>query len=61
MAENNQFDSRGIEQEDQKVQFRSFVEQVTGGGSSSKNESLQDQSRTADEQNRMIDQHNLRK
>lgn len=61
MAENNQFDSRGNEQEDQKAQFRSFVEHVTGGGSNSRNESLQDQSRTADEQNRMIDQHNLRK
>ncbi|KOP68881.1 hypothetical protein AMS62_29255 [Bacillus sp. FJAT-18019] len=61
MAENNQFDSRNNEQEqEQKDQFRSFVEQVAGENNS-KNESLRDQSRTADEQNRMIDQQNLRK
>lgn len=61
MAENNQFDSRSNEQEqEQKEQFRNFVESVAGGGNG-KNESIQDQSRTADEQNRMIDQHNLRK
>lgn len=61
MAENNQFDSRNNEQEqEQKEQFRNFVESVAGGGNE-KNESIQDQSRTADEQNRMIDQHNLRK
>ena len=56
MAENNQFDSRNNEQEqEQKDQFRSFVEQVAGENNS-KNESLRDQSRTADEQNRMIDE-----
>jgi hypothetical protein len=61
MAENNPFDSRNNEQEEeQKEQFRSFVENVAGG-SNGKNESIQDQSRTADEQNRMIDKHNLRK
>ncbi|WP_256720398.1 MULTISPECIES: hypothetical protein [Paenibacillus] len=61
MAENNQFDSQNHEQEEeQKQQFRSFVENVAGGGNG-KNESIQDQSRTADEQNRLIDQHNLRK
>ncbi|MGG3282347.1 hypothetical protein [Paenibacillus solani] len=61
MAENNQFDSRNNEQEqEQKDQFRSFVEQVVGENNS-KNESLHDQSRTADEQNRMIDKQNLRK
>ncbi|WP_145035588.1 hypothetical protein [Paenibacillus sp. Y412MC10] len=61
MAEKNQFDSRNNEQEqEQKEQFRNFVESVAGGGNG-KNESIQDQSRTADEQNRMIDQHNLRK
>lgn len=61
MAGNNQFDSRNNEQEqEQKEQFRNFVESVAGGGNG-KNESIQDQSRTADEQNRMIDQHNLRK
>lgn len=61
MAENNPFDSQNNEQEqEQKNQFRSFVEQAAGGNDS-KNESLKDQSRTADEQNRMIDQQNLRK
>lgn len=61
MAENNQFDSRNNEQEqEQKDEFRSFVEQVVGENNS-KNESLRDQSRTADEQNRMIDKQNLRK
>jgi hypothetical protein len=64
MADNNQFDSQNHEQEEeqkhQKQQFRNFVENVAGGGNG-KNESIQDQSRTADEQNRLIDQHNLRK
>ncbi|MGG3509878.1 hypothetical protein ABES58_30975 [Paenibacillus lautus] len=61
MADNNQFDSQNHEQEEeQKQQFRSFVENVARGGNG-KNESIQDQSRTADEQNRLIDQHNLRK
>lgn len=60
MAENNPIDSRGNEQEEQKTQFRNFVESVTGNGNG-RNESIQDQSRTADEQNRLIDQHNLRK
>jgi hypothetical protein len=64
MADNNQFDSQNHEQEEeqkhQKQLFRNFVENVAGGGNG-KNESIQDQSRTADEQNRLIDQHNLRK
>ena len=61
MADNNQFDSQNHEQEkEQKQQFRNFVENVAGDGNG-KNESIQDQSRTADEQNRLIDKHNLRK
>lgn len=38
MAENNQFDSRNNEQEqEQKEQFRNFVESVAGGGNGKTN------------------------
>ncbi|GAB6930028.1 hypothetical protein JCM10914A_40110 [Paenibacillus sp. JCM 10914] len=58
---NHNQNSQNNEQElEQKDQFRSFVENVSGGNNS-KNESIKDQSHMSDDQNRMIDSHNLRK
>lgn len=60
MANNSESNNSNQENmEEQKDQFRNFVEGVTGGNGD--NAVIQDKSRIADEQNRMIDKHNLRK
>lgn len=62
MTEDNTFHNRENEDHlvEQKNQFRNFVESVTGSysGNDGVNE---DKARMRDDQNRLIDQHNLRK
>lgn len=61
MANENNMNQESHENvEEQKNQFRNFVEDVSGGfsGNDGVNE---DKARMRDDQNRMIDKHNLRK
>lgn len=62
MTNNNEKSSNQDSMEEQKDQFRNFVEGVTGGGhGTGDDEAIQETSRVADKQNRLIDKHNLRK
>lgn len=61
MADKNETNNSNQENlEEQKDQFRNFVESVTGGNNGF-DASIQDTSRNVDDQNRLIDKHNLRK
>ncbi|MBO2943124.1 hypothetical protein JJQ72_03895 [Paenibacillus sp. F411] len=58
--DHNEQDSQETIQE-QKNQFRSFVEGVSEGGSRGSNDAIEDKARIPDNQNRLVDKHNLRK
>ncbi|WP_054957376.1 hypothetical protein [Paenibacillus dakarensis] len=60
MTDKNETNSNQEDLAEQKNQFRNFVEGVTGGGNGY-DPGISEKSRVADEQNRLIDQHNLRK
>ncbi|UNK20590.1 hypothetical protein MNQ98_11485 [Paenibacillus sp. N3/727] len=61
MADNNETNNRDQDHlKEQKDQFRNFVESVTG--ENNRFDAVnQDTSHNTDQQNRLIDQHNLRK
>ncbi|NMO97988.1 hypothetical protein [Paenibacillus lemnae] len=57
-------DSRDSQEniQEQQNQFRNFVEDVSKGGGYSENSGVnEDKARIPDNQNRMVDKHNLRK
>lgn len=60
MNDNNDTNNNQESMKEQKDQFRNFVEDIAGG-SNGHEASLEDKARIPDDQNRMIDKHNLRK
>ncbi|MFC7682094.1 hypothetical protein [Paenibacillus sp. GCM10028914] len=60
MTDNNENKDNQASMEEQKEQFRNFVEDIAGG-SNGHESAIEEKAHITDNQNRMIDKHNLRK